>query len=452
MFRELWYDEVFSYLAIEGTWKNLSYFITEDIHPPLYYVLLKLWAGMFGYGEFGLKSLSVVFFLLTLVVCYLWAKEVTESNLGALMGIFMLAISPFTRAYAFEVRAYSMFAFLFISACYFLHRALIRSPYKADMNWMVFAVALPAMLMTHYITFFILPVFLMFILGFHLIRGKVIESLKNLYVYIGLPCAVIFFMMVPAINYHFNKETNTKWIPEVNMGRFVDSTYAFLFGVDNKAVGMPPLNVITEKIDVHTLSFITYTIVISLIFSAYKKIEKYPFGKDKLFFILGVFMVFVPVLITSYMSSKGINFYLDRYLIGMGTLLLMLIGVSIYNAGRSWIIFVIYAILVMVVKESSWSAGYKDLGMKLEEIRGLVVFDDPFEYSTAKFYMSRDVRNRAFVYDFIYRQDYHNWVSVRAGEALKELPEDGILITRKNRAGELMGTAGNFRIYNLKDF
>ena len=84
----LWRDEAFSYLMARLPIHQLLWATAQDANPPLYYLLLKLWMGIFGTSEIALRSLSLIFFWATLYVVYLILKEVYA--LGTKKSLFYL--------------------------------------------------------------------------------------------------------------------------------------------------------------------------------------------------------------------------------------------------------------------------------------------------------------------------------------------------------------------------
>src|SRR5262249_29902742 len=74
-----------------------------DIHPPLYYWLLSVWAVPFGQGEVALRGFSVL--LGTLMVWATWGvgRMLTGPAVG-LAAAALLAISPLAVQYSQEVR------------------------------------------------------------------------------------------------------------------------------------------------------------------------------------------------------------------------------------------------------------------------------------------------------------------------------------------------------------
>src|SRR5687768_1422948 len=64
----LWFDEIFSVHAAGHAWDSILNFVALDlIHPPLFYVLLKLWIGMVGEGLLWLRLFPVVFSVIAIV-------------------------------------------------------------------------------------------------------------------------------------------------------------------------------------------------------------------------------------------------------------------------------------------------------------------------------------------------------------------------------------------------
>ena len=57
----LWHDEAFSALLIKYSWSEMMYRIGLDVHPPMYYIFLRIWTDVFGHSLFALRGMSVFF-------------------------------------------------------------------------------------------------------------------------------------------------------------------------------------------------------------------------------------------------------------------------------------------------------------------------------------------------------------------------------------------------------
>jgi len=111
--QSLWLDEATSIL----TAKNFSFveittkFSPGDFHPPLYYLVLKIWIQILGTSEIAARSLSVLFGALTVLVVY-QIGSVLHGKFVGLAAALLLAFSPLHIYYSQEARMYSMETFL----------------------------------------------------------------------------------------------------------------------------------------------------------------------------------------------------------------------------------------------------------------------------------------------------------------------------------------------------
>ncbi len=147
----LWHDEAFSALYIRYPWGEMMHRIGLDVHPPLYYWMLRIWTGIFGQGLFGLRSLSILLGVLSIYAGYLFVKEIFKNEKLALLAAFFLAINPFLIQYGWEARMYSLGTFLILLSSYLLVKAL-----NTDKTWIwaAYAVSIAASFYTHYFLFF----------------------------------------------------------------------------------------------------------------------------------------------------------------------------------------------------------------------------------------------------------------------------------------------------------
>ena len=111
----LWHDEGNSWAVAQRSLDQIARDAAADIHPPGYYWLLKFWAGPFGYSAWGMRSLSALSGLLTVVVVYLIALEMAAGARRyrfafALLASFLASVNPFQVFYSQEARMYALLA------------------------------------------------------------------------------------------------------------------------------------------------------------------------------------------------------------------------------------------------------------------------------------------------------------------------------------------------------
>ncbi|PKO23201.1 MAG: hypothetical protein CVU38_05440 [Chloroflexi bacterium HGW-Chloroflexi-1] len=109
--QSLWSDEGNSAVMAARSLPQIARDAANDIHPPLYYWLLRLWTRVAGMGEFGLRSLSAL-----LGVALVWAvaelgRRLYNDTTG-LATAFVAALAPFQVYYSQEARMYILLTLL----------------------------------------------------------------------------------------------------------------------------------------------------------------------------------------------------------------------------------------------------------------------------------------------------------------------------------------------------
>jgi uncharacterized membrane protein len=77
-------------------------------HGPLYYLIARVWCGIFGDSRVALRSLSALVGLIVLPCMFWLCMELFGSTLAAWTGVALMAISPVAVLYAQEVREYGL--------------------------------------------------------------------------------------------------------------------------------------------------------------------------------------------------------------------------------------------------------------------------------------------------------------------------------------------------------
>ncbi len=89
----------------------LSAWSSSEWNPPLYFLVAWPWARVFGTGEAGLRSLSAVFGIALIAVCYGCASELVSRRAG-LVAALLVAVNPFMIWYSQEAREYMLLTLL----------------------------------------------------------------------------------------------------------------------------------------------------------------------------------------------------------------------------------------------------------------------------------------------------------------------------------------------------
>jgi mannosyltransferase len=109
--QSLWSDEGNSVMLAQAGLREIAARTAWDIHPPLYYWLLHSWIRVFGQSEVAVRSLSVVFGVLSVAVIHRLGARFFSKQVGLLAAV-IAAVSPFQVYYAQEARMYALLALL----------------------------------------------------------------------------------------------------------------------------------------------------------------------------------------------------------------------------------------------------------------------------------------------------------------------------------------------------
>jgi len=123
----------------------------NDVHPPLFYLVHHAWIQVFGETESALRSISILFALVSLIVLYKVTQRLFSSSV-ALFSVLLLAISPWHIWVSQNARSNSMLLFLVLLSTYCFIR-LLQTP---SQRWFIFyGIVTLAALLTHYFAFMI---------------------------------------------------------------------------------------------------------------------------------------------------------------------------------------------------------------------------------------------------------------------------------------------------------
>ncbi len=208
----------------------------EPQHPPLYFILAKLWVKVFGNSITATRSFSAVISLLIFPCLYWLCLELFSLANTKWVAISLVAVSPFHIIYAQEARSYSLWTvtILLSSAC--LLRAIRK---KTNLSWTIYTITL----IVSYYTF-LFSGMLTIIHGTYLIIIEKFKFDKNTKYYIWslLSGLLAFFPWIFAVYTNaMEADQTTSWTKKkvlgsllvkswiLNLSRiFVDFNYNFI--------------------------------------------------------------------------------------------------------------------------------------------------------------------------------------------------------------------------------
>ncbi len=121
----LWFDEIFSVHAAEHSFAELFWFVAQDlIHPPFFYVLLKLWISIGGENIQWLRTFPVLFSIATIVPFIFLCRQLKLNSPSIALALTFFSVSGSLVKYSQEVRMYSLLLCLTLFSLWIFARFL----------------------------------------------------------------------------------------------------------------------------------------------------------------------------------------------------------------------------------------------------------------------------------------------------------------------------------------
>ncbi|MBD0372987.1 MAG: glycosyltransferase family 39 protein [Pyrinomonadaceae bacterium] len=107
------FDEIFSVQAARQTWAALLSVIADDlVHPPLFYLLLKVWIVIGGESLFWLRLFPALTAIASIIPFLLLCRELKFQMPERNLALLLIAVNAYLVFYAQQVRMYSLLFFL----------------------------------------------------------------------------------------------------------------------------------------------------------------------------------------------------------------------------------------------------------------------------------------------------------------------------------------------------
>jgi mannosyltransferase len=142
-----WLDEVASLEFAVRRYDSVLELVTTvpvtDPHPPLYYLLLRWWTGVFGTTEFGLRSMSLFFGVLTVLLTYLLTVKLFDNRGTGLVAASLVSVSMMHVYFGQEARMYTLLTTTTLASFYwYVDVVLAENPSRSSVARYVVATAL----------------------------------------------------------------------------------------------------------------------------------------------------------------------------------------------------------------------------------------------------------------------------------------------------------------------
>jgi uncharacterized membrane protein len=342
---DYWDDEVISTFAARPPLNEiLSSVMANDVHPPLYHMLLHIWMGGFGESLLAIRFLSVLFSTACVPLMYVLGRNLTSRSV-ALVAAALLAIAPFQVYHGQQARMYPLLTLIVLVTTL----AFVHAWWKGGwLRWLVFGLCVTAGFYTHvYFPFSLLALNL----------WAVYDTWRQRRIYIGQWIGIIgaqllgVVLFLPFLAQMFNTTSRIVsqgfWIKGGT--EYLDWMYV-LVSLSNHAT-------ILHSQRAHLPSWYLLAlygpavavIIVALVYSL-RRVRHCP--KEQAVGLLLLLLVGVPIVTAVVVSLIFTPILLDRSLIGISSALFLLIA---WVAVRFWEKRLIQIVMVLFVA-SSWAS------------------------------------------------------------------------------------------------
>ena len=319
----IWFDEAFTAYIVRFDFADIAHYTGNDMHPPLYYWLVKIWTSIFGTSEAGFRSLSLVFGIAVIILGFLLLKKLFGRR-TAMLGVWLLALSPMLIRFGGEARMYTMVAAIALAATYVLFQAMATNRRK---YWAIYGLLLAVGMLTHY---FIALVWLSHWvwrwtkLRIDGLRGKKLARnfFDKLWIQTHILAVAVFAVWLPIAIYQFSVLQAGFWIPAISAHTFTNYATNILMYLDH------------DKVE-SWLALLYFAVVVGSIVLIYRTYQTASSKKDRQNLLLIGCLAIVPPLILLLLSMPPLtSSFIDRYLMSSIVALVMLLAVAITHSRK----------------------------------------------------------------------------------------------------------------------
>ena len=215
----LWGGEAFTMIGVQQSWRGMfAYIVADVVHPPLFYVLLRLWIAIGGDSLLWLKLFPVLTGVAVVVPFLLLCRELSFGLPETNLALLMVAVNGYLIHYAQELRMYSLLTFLAVCS-FWLFVRLYNSPQPATGQLLVLTAVNLLAIYTHYYGWVVVGVEFFFLLVWQRQRAAAF-GLSVLFLFICFaPWAYLVVQEARAIG---GLAQNLDWIPRPGVSNLLN--------------------------------------------------------------------------------------------------------------------------------------------------------------------------------------------------------------------------------------
>ena len=238
--RATWFDEAFSLELINNSFPKMIELAIPDVHPPLYYIILKIAVDTFGLlvpslsENFVAKMVSLIPYILLAALSMTKIRRIWGDICGAVYMFCMLSMPQFMY-YGIDIRMYSWSLF-FVTLSYLYAQEIMNGGKIKIKSWVLFSLFSVLAAYTHYYACVAVAVIYAFLAVWLFFSDK--KSLK-LWLAFSLATIAAYAPWIKALVIQVSTVSGEYWISPVTIRCVLDYTY-FVMGPVKK-LGLIPL-------------------------------------------------------------------------------------------------------------------------------------------------------------------------------------------------------------------
>lgn len=305
--QNIWFDEGYSIYVAQKPIAEIISLVSVDAHPPFYYVILKLWGSLFGWNEFTLRFLSIIFATASVAITFFIVKKLAGVKVA--LGVLpFLILAPFALRYSYEIRPYALTSTLVTGGTLLL---LLASQSKKRALWIYYSIIVALGMLTLYMSALIWAAHAIW-LAFSYWKDKKATPIK-IWFSSYILAIILFSPWMPT----FISQTVNSALPgigqPINLTTGVDSISHLMFYQSAWQ---------TNEVQTALIAFVAISLIVLLVKLWEKSNVK---TRNNLLFIGAITIIpFLILVFANALSSN--NFYISRYLAHFAIFYYMAIG------------------------------------------------------------------------------------------------------------------------------
>lgn len=338
-FSDMWSDEIYTKSMLDGSLPDFFDKFKNDLHPPLYYLSLRLFTGLFGLSAVSLRLFSVIGVLSTLLLGY-FAGQRLFGRQGALYFCLMMISIPMLAAYSHQARMYTWAAFT-VTGVFIYSGLFVKMGKNRDLVFLFVFTVLA--IYTHYYSLAAAFVANLFVFLYLLLTNN---KKWLLHLFSLLSAAVIFLPWLYMFIIQVKKVQHAFWAPEVSLNAILSCfTIPFTeqFWTTNYSVA---------------LTVLIYSLIALAIFMSFKK----SYSEYRLVLWLSLFIFLGTLFVVSVISVFSQPILSTRYVMSIVVMLVIAPTILLITMKIKWLKIGLIAVILFLGIRVSVSNFYFSYG------------------------------------------------------------------------------------------